>query len=206
MAREGVEQLEVAVSVVGDLPVEVAHQDWFEQAAGLYVLVLVGQLTRRGVRRPRWQAFTDLVVDLLQVGKEPVPALRKDVRGAPERHVTSRPQQLPRAPVANRWIEPVPGGGREHQIETLVFRGVDVLERALDDLDAGEAGQVATRHGGQRRPRLDASDVKTPAGQRQRRLAAGGAPDLQQPVIRIELSGSDHRLVQRLGVLRPACW
>jgi Tn3 transposase DDE domain-containing protein len=57
-------------------------------------------------------------------------------------------------------------------------RGVDVLERALDDLDLGEAGQ------------------------RQRRLA-GGAPDLQQPVIRAEPSGSDHRLVQLLGVLRP---
>jgi hypothetical protein len=96
----------------------------------------------------------------------------------------------------------VPGGGREHQIERLVLRGVDVLERALDDVDLGEGGQIAAPDGGQRRPRLDASDAKASAGQRQRRLA-GGAPDLQQPVIRIESNGSDHRLVQLLGVLGP---
>ena len=45
MAREGVEQPNVAVSVVGDLPVEVTHQDRFEYSAGLDVLALVGQLT-----------------------------------------------------------------------------------------------------------------------------------------------------------------
>src|SRR3954452_2101890 len=121
MTRESVKQPDVAVSVVGDLPVEVAHQDWFEQSAGVDVLAVLRQLTRPGVRRALGQAFADLVVNLLQVGEEPVPALRKDVRGTPERQVASRPEQLPRAPVANRWIEPVPGGGREHQIERLML-------------------------------------------------------------------------------------
>ncbi len=58
VTREGVKQPDVAVGVVGDLPVEVAHQDRFEESACLDVLALVGQLAR-GTGRPLGQAFTD---------------------------------------------------------------------------------------------------------------------------------------------------
>ncbi|MEJ7689776.1 MAG: hypothetical protein WKF76_04730 [Nocardioidaceae bacterium] len=67
---------------------------------------------------------------------------------------------------------------------------------------SGKLARLRRADGGQRRPRLDASNAKASAGQRQRRLA-GGTPDLQQPVIRTESSGSDHRLVQLLGILGP---
>ncbi len=79
------EQSDVAVGVVGDLPVEVAHQDRFEQPAGLDVLALVGQLARPRAWRSLRQAFADLVVDLLKFGEETVSALREDVSGTPER-------------------------------------------------------------------------------------------------------------------------
>jgi hypothetical protein len=42
VAGIGVEKPDVAVDVVGDLPVELAHQNRFEQPAGPDVLALVG--------------------------------------------------------------------------------------------------------------------------------------------------------------------
>jgi hypothetical protein len=94
---------------------------------------------------------------------------------------------------------------REHQIERLVLRGVDVLERALDDLDLGEAGQIAAPDGGQRRPRLDARIAKASAAQRQRRLGRG-APDLQQAVIAPSPAAVIIASYSCSGYSGRACW
>ena len=95
-----------------------------------------------------------------------------------------RPQQLVRAPVADLGVDPVPGGGREDQVN----RGsrehrVSVLERLPGDPHARIGGQIAPGRGGQPGTRFQAGDAEAAAGQRDRRLA-GAAADLKQPGVR----------------------
>ncbi len=89
VTRERFEQSEVTLRVVGDLPVEVEHDDCVKQSAAFDLLALVGQLAGTGERRTLRYAFSELAVDLLKRGEERVPALGEDVGGAPEREVTA---------------------------------------------------------------------------------------------------------------------
>src|SRR5258708_2674645 len=115
MAGEGIEQPEVAVGVVADLPVELPDVSGGEQAAFLNLGPRVGYFTWPAIARPRRQSLADLVVDALDSAEERIAVSRKYVRCAPEGKVPARTEQLPCFPVPNSRVDPVPGCRGVHQ-------------------------------------------------------------------------------------------
>ena len=98
VAGKRVEQPEVFVGVVADLPVEVADSDDVKEPVCFNFGFGVGQLTRR----PDFgRNLADLVVDGLDFGEERVTALGDDLAGAPKGEVAAGEQQFPGAPVAD---------------------------------------------------------------------------------------------------------
>jgi hypothetical protein len=77
-----VEEAEVAVGVVGELPIKVADDDVREHPRVFDLLAVVGQLSWTGPGRILRQALSDLVIDLPQLGEAGVAVLREDVDGA----------------------------------------------------------------------------------------------------------------------------
>ena len=153
-----------------------------------------GTRPRIGIGR---KALADLLVDLLQLPKERVTAIRKDVAGISEGKVTSAAKGLPRLAVPHFRIDPLPGGGGEHQVEGQV--SVPVLEVAQDHLGA-EADKVPAGGDHEIGARLDAGDLKAAAGQREGCLA-GGTADLQDAISRAEAGRGDELPKQLLGVV-----
>src|SRR5262249_58130326 len=88
-------------------------------------------------------AFTDGVVDLLDLREERVVVDGKGVLRAPERELTGRSQQLMCLAVADRRVDPVPCGRGVDKVE-LVALALPDLERR--DMDFGRhPGQVGAR-------------------------------------------------------------
>jgi hypothetical protein len=95
----------------------------------------------------------------------------------------------------------VPGGHRQDHVEPL-GRQRPVLEHGRDDLDRGEAGEVAPgdrRHVG---TKLDRDDPAAPLGERHGRLP-GPAADLQEPAAGLD-TGQPRQVVEQRGrIARP---
>lgn len=115
------------------------------------------------------------------------------------------PQQLPGPLVADRRVDPVPGGRGVHEVEACSRGGAPGLERALDDLDVREARKVAPGGCRQVGSDLDAGDRKPATRQGEGRLA-GGAPDLQEPAGGADPGRVDERVESTSGYSGRACW
>lgn len=199
---EGVEQAEVLVGVVADLPVEVTNSDDVEEATCFDLVSAVGQLARPDGNPSVGQSLADLVVDVLDSGEDRIAVFGDDVGGAPECEVTAGAQQLPSTPVAEIRVDPVPGRRREDEVEVFTGRWAPGLERSVDDGRLREVGEVASSGGGKVGADLDAGDPKPPTGEGDRGLP-GGASDFEQPITWIEPSRVDHGVEERFGILRP---
>src|SRR5579884_1708166 len=198
--RERVQQRQVRVGVVGDLPDVAPHLHVAEVAALDDPRRVVGHL----VGRRRWAglvvALADGVVDVLDLGEERVEARRKAVMGGPEREVTAGTQEAMRLRIADRGIDPVPGRRGVDEVEAARLP-LPLLERAAVHLDV-ETRERSPRMRGERLAELDADDPEAALGERPRRLA-GGAADLEQPVARLE-AGERDEVVEELGRVRRA--
>ena len=202
MVREGVEQANVLLGAVADFPVEVPDRHTLEEPAALDVRRAVGQLAGPGPCSGRRQPCTDLVVAGLDFPEERIPSCREHVRGRPEGEVPARAQQFPGPPVLHRGIDPVPGGGREHQVEGGPASRPPGLEIGLDDLHVTESGEVMPGRRGQLGSDLHAGDPEATPGKRTGRLA-GRAPDLQEAVTGSEVRPKHQLVVQLFRVVRP---
>src|SRR5882672_8770616 len=85
VAGERVEQADVLLGGVPDLPVEAAHRDAGEQAAARYLGPLVRQVGGLQEGPPARQALADLVVHILDLAEERVTGRGHNMRGGPER-------------------------------------------------------------------------------------------------------------------------
>ncbi len=202
VARERVEQTEVLLGAVTDLPVEVANNHVLEQAASLDLGAIVGDATGSQHGYARGHPLADLFIDVLDLGEERVTAFGDDVGGSPEGEVAGGTQQLPGSLVAQRRVDPVPGRGREDEIKPIAGRWLPGLEGPTHDLHEWESREVAT---GDRREvwaDLDAGDSKAASGKRKCCLP-GGATDLQKPIADADSGDLDEGVVERLGILGP---
>src|ERR1041385_6112542 len=172
VAREGVQHLDVALDVVDPLPVEVPNMDALEQPAGLDLVPPLRELAGPQPLGAGRDALTDLVVDVLDLGEERVPAVWPHMLGVPEGEVAARRQGLPGPRVADRRVDPVPGGGGVHEVEPGPGRGPPVLEASLDHLPLA-AREVPASGRSEMRPRLHAGDPEPAPSQGQGRLASG---------------------------------
>jgi hypothetical protein len=140
---ERVEQLDVLLGLVDPLPVVVADGDDLEEPARLDVVLrkFAGSRAPLAGRLP----LADLVVDVLDLVKERVAALGEHVSRRPDGQVAAGPQRLPRSLVADRRVDPVPGGRRVHQRVGLTRRpflelAFYHLHRPLGEILPGDRG------------------------------------------------------------------
>ena len=114
----------------------------------------------------------------LDLGEERlVPA--GDVMGGDGREEAARSESVGDLADAHGRVDPVERGRGQDEIERL-RRERPVLERRVDHVDRGEAGEVASGEGGQVGTELHGDDPTAPLGQRPRGLPCAG-PDLQHP-------------------------
>jgi hypothetical protein len=130
---ERAEQLDVLLDVVDPFPVVLPDGGHLEQAAGLYLGPIIGELARPESDRTVRPPLADLVVDVLDLVEERVAPVREHVLLRPERQVPPWPQRLPGTLVPHPWVDPVPGRGREHQADR--FGRPPVLEPSLHHVD-----------------------------------------------------------------------
>ena len=142
VARERVEQTEVLLGAVTDLPVEVANNHVLEQAASLDLGAIVGDATGSQHGYARGNPLADLFIDVLDLGEERVTAFGDDVGGSPEGEVAGGTQQLPGSLVAQRRVDPVPGRGREDEIKPIAGRWLPGLEGPLMTSTNGKAARL----------------------------------------------------------------
>src|SRR5262249_60107969 len=136
-------QPDVAVGVVPGFPVEMAEGDVAEQAGRLDLAPGVWQLARPDGHRSRRQPLAYLVVDVLDLGKERVAAVRQHVRSLPEGQMAAGTQQFPGSLVPDRWVDPMPGRRGEDQVVGRRPVGWPPgLVRADDDRRVSEGGQI----------------------------------------------------------------
>jgi hypothetical protein len=183
MAGEGVQQLDVALGVVHALPVEVLDVNDLEEPARLDLVLALLELAGPQPRSAGRNPLTDLVVDVLDLAEERVPAVWQHVLGVPEGEVTARRQRFPCPRVTDRRVDPVPGGGGEHEGEPLADGRPPVLEPSLDDLDV-EAGGVPASGCREERPALD-TGIRNP-----RRASGRVALPVAQPTSSRRLPGT----------------
>ena len=196
---ERTEQRDVLLRRVLQFPVVLLDQRHLEQPGRGDLRALCWQPARPWPAHALRQLLADRIVDQLDLVEERVAAdLRQHVRRAPEGKVTALAQRFPRALVAHRRVDPVPGGGRVHQREPAP---VPVLEPPVHHLDAVRR-QVLPRTGREFLAEFDASDPVPARGQRPGRLP-GRAAHLEQPVAGLDPGGRDQVLVQLGRVLRP---
>jgi hypothetical protein len=92
-------------------------------------------------------------------------------------------------------------GRGQDDVERLGRQG-PVLERGGDDLDLGEAGEVASGEGGKLRAELHRDDLAATLGQRHGGLPGPGA-DLQHPAARPDPGQLGQVVEERRRVARP---
>jgi len=177
----------------------VADGDHLERPAGVDLVPVVREFPRPQLPRAGRQSLADLVVDVLELAEERIPARGEHVLRRPEGQVTTGPQRLPGPPVADGRVDPVPGRRRVHQAERLTRR--PLLELALHHVDA-EPGQVLAGQRGQAGAQFDTGDPEAAPGQRAGRLARR-APHLEQAVARRQPGHGDQVVEQGLGVVWP---
>jgi hypothetical protein len=201
VARERVQQVDVALRVVHRFPVVLLDVDDLEEAAGLDLVAVVVQLLRPrhcGVGR---EGLADLVIDLLQLVEERVAVVGDHVARPPQREVAARLQGVGRPAVAHSGVDPVPRGRGEDQRERFAHRG-PVLEACLDHLDV-LAHQVRPRGRREGSARLDAGDAEPALRERTGRLA-GGAADLQQARACRQTGDPEKVVVKLARIVRPS--
>jgi hypothetical protein len=201
VTRECSEQVDVALGVVVDCPIEVFDGHDVKQARSLDFGSLLRKLTGRGSQRVLGQSLTDGVVDLLKVGEEGISVGREDMLGAPYCQVSTGPQGLCGELIPQVGVHPVPGGCRNH-CGILPTLSVPILESGLDHVD-WVVGQVRARLGRERNPGLDRSDAELSAGQRQGCFSRSGA-DLKNAVTRTKPGELDQSVEQFFWILGPS--
>ena len=200
VAGEGVEQPDVALRVVDDLPVVLVNAHNVEKPRRLDLASEVGQLARPRAGGIRREPLPNLVVDILELAEDGVAAVGKHMRRRPERQVPAGPKKVERLAVANAGIDPVPGRRRDDQIERHGIRRTPRFERRVHHLDIRILGEGGPRAGHEPGPELDARDSKPTVGERSRRLA-GSAPDLEHAIaapharVTYEIVEELHRIV-----------
>lgn len=181
VTRERVEQVDVALGVINDLPVEVTDLTVSEQPTLSDFGAAVWQLIRRGPTRVGGKTLVNLLIDFLDLAKERITVIRERMLGVPESQMPIRRQQTAGFAVADVGVEPAPCSGSENQLEGMLFLGLPILKRCLDDLHVGVSGKIVSRRGGQVLSELKANEPETSSGQGQGGLARRAA-DLQQTI------------------------
>lgn len=132
MAGEGIEQGDVPLCGVGELPDVPARSDVREQTGGSDLVGVVGDLVGGGRRPVALSRPADLLVNGSDLFEERVEVDGEGVQGAPERKVTARREQGVSVPVADLGVDPVPCRGCEDELEALRWAGEPLEMRAAD--------------------------------------------------------------------------
>jgi hypothetical protein len=191
---ERVQQLDILLRRVDAFPVVLADGGDLEQV--IRFDLALGKLTGAQPVRAGRHPLTDLVVDVLDLAEERVPAVGVHVFRRPGSQVAAGPQRLPGPLVADARVDPVPGGRRVHQAER--FGRLPLLELVPHHLHI-EPGQVPPRHRGQFGAEFHAGDAEAAPGQRTGRLARC-ASHLEQVIWRCQAGQGDEIIEQGLGV------
>src|SRR5215472_2865110 len=200
VAGERIEQPDVLLRCVADLPIELLNDHDLERAAPFNLRAQVGHFSRPMEDRPGRQALADLVIDVLDLTEERVAVIGHDVLGSPHRKVPAAPQQCPGLAVLDPRIDPVPRGRGEDQVVAAGYavvrrRWLPGLERGVDDPHCAKARQVAPGLLGEPGAELHTGDPVAAAGQLDGGLASP-APDLEQ-VAGVSQPGGPFKLVEQ---------
>src|SRR5260370_42708251 len=117
MTGERVEQPDVLLGGVADLPVEMPYGHILEPPAAHDLGRVVGQLARPGPARARREPLAELVVDVLDLTEGRITAVREHVRGAPHGKVPAGAQHLPGPLVTHGGGDPAPRGRGAHSAQ-----------------------------------------------------------------------------------------
>jgi hypothetical protein len=196
--RVSVEEVDVFVRPVGHVPEMAADRDGSE--AGL--LELNGAISDV-VRMRRGSipvAGHDGVVVRLHLDPELVAPRREDMLGVDDGECPVRSKKPRRLRVPRFRVDPVERSERHDPVELSSLR-LPCFERSVHDLHDREGGELPARDRSEALAELDADDLQTARGQRQRRLTCP-ASDLENAAAVGQTGELDEVVEDRVGIDR----
>jgi len=139
---KGVEEIDVLLSAIARLPIEVANFDHLEEPCVVDFGSLPLELARPRPGIPRGGSLSDILVDLLDLNEEGVTVDWEHVGGSPKAEVASWAQRLPCLVVAHFWIDPMPSRCSEYEIEPPSSWKGPFLKVTSNDLNPGKFGEI----------------------------------------------------------------